>query len=687
MPHEIRFFFRTGIDNSRLAGFLARFQAQSPLPSRLEQQGREISLLARGTPEELAQLAEELGREIPLSIFLRESGLVVVPQPQETGAQNEWLELTAEQNLTLPSSSPLPPLPPCPRCLQRAEDNFQAGRVDLAGGCRLCQPPPADAGYLSFAPSNGQLKLEHQPKQNVAAPNSPDPEAQHGILAAAAARLAEGDCLQLETTAGTFSLAADPASLPSRQHNRPGSYVVQLTSLRAMPEYWHCGEDELLRLGALEKPLVLLPPTEKAMQQYRLPPLNLPVGLADNLPSWYLGRHLEAKGIPLLFITEQAAIRHRPRVLVDGAKTWLLGGERALLPLQLALNFAPQRHTPVEHEQVRLSLSSPPQTTGKATDSRHDATTTVRLTTVAATPTTTGGQPWPPGRHRQDFTAFLATAPELTQPAAKGDQQLFGISLQREPGGMALLTASKIPLSRILMDCPAAPPLTCGRILSQVAELDHEAQRLLANYARRYPRHWQNLEGQTNTLRVDSLADLGTMLLALCRPEEGDSPPSAADFFALAAHFTPGRSPLLELGGEDHDALLDHRRLLRSVISYTLAGATPAALCRALLESLAERLARRIWEETPPGHQPRVALCTPLCLHPAFFPALRRQGGENFLLAPPPLPLTSLPAIGQLWPAPPTTATEQPLPDQPERDEVDGERRRWLQSAGRFFRR
>ena len=601
MAPEICFTFHTSRAATPLPAFIRKIIAEFPLSYNLREEKNRISLQADGPEEELAALADALGRELPLSILLTASEITPAAGP-----------LKPSRERPVPADEPPPPptaakLPPCPRCLIQAETNFRAGLSRLTADCELCDRQATEPEPLTglFPPAQAQ--------------SFNNPADYTTLFSQAAQYLAAGHPLDLDSPRNGRLTATVKPQGPIAQ--------VLITDPTAIPLFWQCGDEELLLLAALEKPLVRLEPSRRTLDEYKLSSRPLAVGLADELFYWYLGRHLQEAGVPLLFLSSVPATADpsgarlswgepprptgavpsnlgRPLMLVLDRQRWLLSGCRGLPPI-------------------------PPSPT------------------VAA--------PGSPARHLQGYRGFLATTPEPTEVKSK----LFGISLLPGPQGLALLTGNHRQTAMVLAALAPEKARPIREILKAVASLDEAAQRLCRNYAARFPRRWQTLQQAPQPWRLDDLAKLGALVARLAGGgAEDDSAPAAAPttapavgsyqiFLELAATMVPGRSPRLELAGERENELGDLHHLLRSAMSYALAGADPAAICRGCLESLAERLAAMIWSHCGPDSPPRVALCSELALHPAFLAAIRGQGGPDFLLTPPPWPLDALPALAE----------------------------------------
>jgi hypothetical protein len=681
VSHKIRFFFRTRTGNSPLFDLISRLISSSSLPHQLDYSTGEISLLAEGSAEELAALADQLGREVPLSIFLEESGITAVT-PETLVAQAR-----ADDIAPFPDRAGINELPPCPRCLLRAEADYLRGQSLPADNCNLCGGAGRQGLRLELDSPGGKLRLAR-----IAPPDQPASQpaaAWFGILAQAAQLLAAGRRLDISLPGEQFLAAAvAPQNLdtgapakPSREADRDTSAAqasepdyptaiseVLVTIPETLPEYWHCGEDELLLLAALEKPLLLLEPSPENQQRYQLAPRPLPVGLAADLFFWHLGRHLRALDIPLLFLANRSETpRCRPLMLADRQNRWLLTGHRAVLPLLVPLNFGPDLQPGAAHGPVTVSIHQHPT----AATPKTAASPALLLTRSTTRPADV--EPSGPVNPRQVFRAFLATSTasnlSRTELATTGPGSIFGISLYPYPNGLTLLELAPDQEIKILVAPDVSRPQHPSAILAELAELDDQARRLVANFATHHPDRWQRLQTWPTPIRIDNPADLWLLLLLIGGEEQENTPlpdgttsldctgfPPAesgpiAHFLRLAALVNPGRSPRLEMAANHDPWRLDERRVLRSALSYAVGGVGSAALCRGWLESLAEWLSRIIWEQAGPDSTPRVALCSKLCLHPAFFNAIRNQGREDFLLPPPPLPLDCLPAIGRLWDA------------------------------------
>ena len=735
MSHKIRFFFRTRTGNNPLFGLISRLMSASPLLHQLEYSAGEISLLAEGTEEELATLADQLGRDVPLSIFLEQSGITAVapetwvPQAGGDGREGQRpgaMAATKPAHETaravgiapFPDRAGISDLPPCSRCLLRAEADFLRGRGLSAGNCNLCGSSGRQGLRLDLDSPSGKLRLDR-----IAPPDQPASQpaaAWFRILAQASQLLAAGRRLTISLPGEQFLTAAiSPQTLdtgaparPSREANRATSSTtasgqdyptaiaeVLVTTPETLPEYWHCGEDELLLLAALEKPLLLLEPSAESQHRYQLAPRPLPVGLAGDLFFWHLGCHLRALDIPLLFLAAQTvAPSCRPLMITDRQNRWLLSGHRAVLPALVPLNFGPDYQLCEAHGPVAVSIYQHPTAAAPKT-AVPPALLLTRSTTRPANADQAG-----PVNHRQVFRAFLATsaASQLSRAdlATTGPGSIFGITLYPYANGLTLLELAPDQGINILAAPAASRPQYPAAILAGLADLDDQSRRLLANFAAHHPDRWYLLQTWPTPIRTDNPADLWRLLL-LIGGEEQESAPLPGDstnldwtgfiparsgpiahFLHLAALGNPGRSPRLEMAANHDPWRLDERRMLRSALSYALGGAGSAALCRGWLESLAEWLSRIIWEQAGPDSTPRVALCSELCLHPAFFSAIRLQGREDFLLPPPPLPLDCLPAIGRLWdPGQDDQGADPPT----QRAVADDDRRAALKSAFGLF--
>ena len=735
MSHKIRFFFRTRTGNNPLFGLISRLMNSSPLPHQLEYSAGEISLLAEGTEDELAALADQLGRDVPLSIFLEQGGITAVapetrvPPAGADGRKGQRPETMAPAKPALnparaggiapfPDRAGINELPPCPRCLLRAEADFLRGRGLPAENCNLCGGAGRQGLRLHLDYPGGKLRLERMAPPDQ--PASPPAAAWFGILGQAAQLLAAGRQLDISLPGEQFLTAAiAPQTLdiefpagPSREADRDTSLAktsepdyptaiteVLVTTPETLPEYWHCGEDELLLLAALEKPLLLLEPSPESQQRYQLAPRPLPVGLAGDLFFWHLGRHLRALGIPLLFLANRPETPYcRPLMLADRQNRWLLTGHRAVLPVLVPLNFGTDHQSGDAHGSVTVSIHQHP-TAATLKTATPPALLLTRSTTRPA-----NVEPSGPVNHRQLFRAFLATstASQLSREdlATTEPGSIFGISLYPCANGLSLLELAPDQEIKILVAPEVSRPQHPAAILAGLAELDDQARRLVANFAAHHPDRWQHLQTWPTPIRIDNPADLWLLLLLIGGEEQEPTPlpdgttsfdctgflPAKSSpithFLQLAALVNPGRSPRLEMAANHDPWRLDELRMLRSALSYAVGGAGSAALCRSWLESLAEWLSRIIWEQAGPDSSPRVALCSPLCLHPAFFSAIRSQGREDFLLPPPPLPLDCLPAIGRLWDA---SQADQGADPPAQRAVADDDRRAALKSAFGLF--
>lgn len=570
MSPEICFTFHTRIAATPLPAFIRRIVADFPITYHLREEPSRIILQASGPEAELAALAEVLGRELPLSIFLTASEITAV---------DALPEAIAAGSLTMERPANFVPTP-CPRCLVTAEENFQAGRAVLDADCDLCGIKPATSAPLAAVFPAGERQI------------SADPATRADLFRQAAEHLAADLPLSLYTPQNGWLIAT---AKPQKRISQ-----VMITDPTLLPAYWQCGDDELLLLAALEKPLVRLEPTSRCLEEYNLPARPLPVGLADELFYWYLGRHLQTAGLPLLFLAAASEPPINAAALLSQEGTPPLSARRPLM---------------VTVDRQRWLLSG-----GRA------------LPAVPA-PTKTPAQT-PSDRHLGRYRGFLAATAAGTEPAGE-KTKLFGISLLPGPQGLALLEGNSPETARVFLLSAATTLRPAEEILAAVAALDEAASRLCDNYAARFPQRWQALQNTQQRWQLDDPEQLWALVATLAGV-------TGELFLELAATMTLGRSPRLELSGKKENEVGDLHRLLRSTMSYTLAGASPAAICRGCLESLAERLAAMIWSRSGPESQPRVALCSELALHPAFLGAILRQGGPSFLLPPPPLALDAL---------------------------------------------
>ena len=688
MSPSLDFIFNT-LAPTPLPYFIHRLVANSTLPWQLAETTERIILRVSGPERTLAELADRLGAELPLSVWLTASRV----EPTAPDA--------APLEPPTPTTSPPRPaadLPPCPRCLATAEANFQAGKADLAAPCGLCRRPAEGGNELWALNAALAAAMADDLSASGASPataqqNQADlegnPEACARLCQLAAQRLAAGRTLILPGPAQhrLTAIRHPPDKPPSNGDNRippptntpdPANAYgplarqatesdqdlqrnqlstvamlaagleqneqILVTDPAALPTFWQCGDDELMLLAALEKPWVRLEPTPGAAADLGLPPRPLPVGLPATLSSWYLARHLRHLRVPMLLLQTPAAApaAKRPLMLALDGRRWLLSN-----------NF-PRPAT--AGQPLPATTANPPD---------QQATTA----------------PANPEQHRQAYRGFLKAATNHNQSAdaGNGKRRLFGISLLAAPQGLALLTGDQ-SRPQIVATLPHHRPQTAAAILQAIGRLDEAGGRLCHHYAARFPRQWQALQELTMPWQPDNPAHLWALTLLLASPDSGaalldasslNSAPNlpsaglgdrvaaskgqntatpqlplpvagARLFLRLAATITTGGAPRLETAASQEGPLLDHLLLLRSAMSYTMADAEPAAICRGCLESLAERLATLIWQHCGPADLPQVALCSKLALHPAFLTAIRHQGGTDFLLAPPPVALDTL---------------------------------------------
>mgnify|MGYP005839349983 CR=1 FL=1 len=616
--HKICFSFILSRNTGVISTFIRHIISDSGLPHRWLDSAKEIRLIVVGGEDKLAALADKLGRELPLSIYLESSAVTPVakdPSPDENNNEYQSRDpVPPHEKLAVEHPEPPGPVSPCPRCLSLAEESFKAGRAGELEPCGICLGSKPGRWHLTFLPSPSKAAPPGKSAHETLEIRDEEGERNSASLFYAAELLAQGYTLAITDPEGRTIYAGNtPAALPSPPN------MVQINSPTALPRLWRCGEAELMLLAALEKPLIRLEPTPEARQEYNLANRPLPVGLAPDLFFWYLGRYLHQLDIPQLFLREPGET-HRPLVMANNGVTgtrhgtpWIISQTTPYGGMVWSNSFTVNHHAPCKG--LRWAET-----------------------------------PIEPAHHLRAFQLFLAHSANSPQP--EEEQNCFGISLYPNPGGVMLMGVDSRKELGIISSLPTGRARSIFTIFKEIEELDREASRLLANFFRHYPERRRALFELKLELNPESLAHLWLLLLFLsgaeddCRATTGEldncGQAATEKFLTLAAEAIPGRSPRLETVRPGEKKLLDHRLLLRSALSYTLAGTTPAALCRGFLESLGERISQIIWEHAPLEHAPQVALCSELCLHPAFFNAVSRQGGESFLLAPPPWPINTL---------------------------------------------
>lgn len=176
-----------------------------------------------------------------------------------------------------------------------------------------------------------------------------------------------------------------------------------------------------------------------------------------------------------------------------------------------------------------------------------------------------------------DIRHLLAARGRDDVPAAVAHLSLFGVHScvgAYEPGG--LIT----PLIEFL-----ALPVRGADLLEEIRGIDENAPRLVDNYATAFPDAVRGIEAMGADLDDLETPALGWLFLA-CRTAlslDRDDPPSAGSTDTVKVD-----TVVIE---EDGRYLFDGRRLLRSLMSYRIAGVSPPALARSVSESMGEFVA------------------------------------------------------------------------------------------------
>lgn len=147
--------------------------------------------------------------------------------------------------------------------------------------------------------------------------------------------------------------------------------------------------------------------------------------------------------------------------------------------------------------------------------------------------------------------------------------------------------------------CAIDQTQTVTELVQSITTLDEGAARLLETFRATYPEIWQHLSHDHTPLHLGSVWHVWGVASRILGQGNAENTldDDAAELESIALQQPFAKGPRLQYGapqGTSFEALFDPRWLLRSVISYRMAGASPAAIAFGCIESFADFTAHAV---------------------------------------------------------------------------------------------
>ncbi|ADU65823.1 hypothetical protein Selin_1088 [Desulfurispirillum indicum S5] len=529
--------------NEVLEKSLLRCAESFGLTCHLERCGTTVSLYVQATQETLAEFADLLGSQVPLSLFLK------------SAAVREVQQLPASLSVWRSQNPPAVDMPFCPQCLEAFSDPASDAYANPFLSCEICgyarrvQQVPA---ALVLEGADGQLAQANRGQAVL------------DLVRDAVDRLLEREVMELDTLSGRYWVFLNHETA-ARTGEEP---VLLFSEARSVDMMVFPHEGAFRAMASLEKPLVRLTLLPEYRERCAIVAYSIQCGLADDFILLLFSRELAAREIPGVFLTpaapqcQEGVVRvrtdgvllepqGRPLVNTAGGMAFLESGERGLFPaLQPALNpkhmYAQSAGFVAQVRDENFCRIERIQT-----DQRREEVSSASVHESVARENGCN-----PGDLLGVFVADFA--------------QCIG---RADDSGYETLWVAKGFGS------------TGWELVESIGQSESGA-RLLENYRSEYPGNWSALEGSgVLNYPVDSMVSLWN-LCALVLESKGE-------LAELAAQFAYTKAPRISYCA---DSLKDRTDFnpewpLRSCMSYLLAGASVPSIAAGVMESYGEYLA------------------------------------------------------------------------------------------------
>lgn len=251
----LEFKFEYSSPNSILEKFLLRISKECGLEINLFRDGNFLYLYVEGNDKELENFANKLSLELPHSIYMKNHFVHIVEE-----ARGEKIYIDDKKILSY-----------CPKCLREINDKNSKNYYNPFTSCEICG---YGAKKQKFIFKNFAKELESDNYQE--------------IFAKIAFLIKNGAIIKLKTFFGNFFIG--------KIEKAEGNFDIICNDLATIQKHSQVSKEEILALGSIEKPSILLQTDLKnGFLNFRLP---------NDFILYLISLELKKLGIELFFITK-----------------------------------------------------------------------------------------------------------------------------------------------------------------------------------------------------------------------------------------------------------------------------------------------------------------------------------------------------------------------------------------------
>ncbi|WP_324170858.1 hydrogenase [Sulfurimonas sp.] len=479
---------------------LLRVLSNSKLEGKLVKVDKKVKLFVESeNSTELEEFANNLSLELPHSIFLDNTQVNVV-------------DAMPDEEFVLPSADKAF-LSFCPSCLKKVLDESNENFYNPFCECEVC-------GYdANIKPQNHQADFQKIAKS-----------------------IADGNNVKVNTFYGEYYLG----KLSSKCNDI--SFDVLSYDLASVGKYTSATENEIIALGAIEKPLIKLKTNLKFKVDFEgVDNELLRFKLADDLILHFISLELQKNGINLVFITQQK-IEFQDELLLVEPKT-------NLVPIECVVG---------EKNIIILSGNK--------------------------------GLPKFP-LSSEKVVPFLGAFNSVIREHKLFEQTVVGLNLSKDYHNNILAYSKKFGIIEYLSFKFEFSSIS--QIFEAIDASDEKASKLLKSYKAKYPEHCEKISKITfdgKDLNVYKLWGIIAIILDLSDSEDLYTSGNILENNAKLYLGEKGPRIDYKLQTIKSKVFLDPLMVIRTAMTFRLADIDPLSLCYGVIESFVEFIATQLDE-------------------------------------------------------------------------------------------
>ncbi len=533
---HIAFKFNYIHNNGLFTRLLERLGEESVLPIQLHQENMDYIIQATGDQSELESLAELVSSLVPQSLFLLKHSIEEIETPQE------YQPLKEE-----PCDYRIPYCPQCQDGIMKTLNPFIP--------CNVC-------GFSDTKLSFEELKSFTQT----------DGDTVEEFFEKFADHLIETGSLSLLTYNGTrnFSLLNNQVGVDS------GILICDPSEISVS---FVITQDELTTLMMIEKPSVRLKPKLKFRAENGLSKPFYPVFFADDKITLALSLALSRKGIFALYCDSVTSLRAASalgeHVIIQTGRDMLPWKHSMSLGQSVSCRFDGFRAFANQNELLLNTDFEPAESCVEFVSKEMPSSVKKSIS----------------------FESSHAALRSVVLEHNLQGKSICGIYLSHQHDCSICSFSSKIgytvmaDFSYRILDDPKS-------MLESISHMDEEGARLIANYKKRYPKLYEQIEKSSfspdaNASMLSRLWAMAAVVIGLT--EAGDIHSACEELEATALEFNGKSGPRIDYKVIKSEAgyQLDPRLAIRSAMSFKLAGVDEYLLSFGFIDSLADFIAQQ----------------------------------------------------------------------------------------------